>query len=277
MTPSLAEHSESYPDAVFGLSSGFFHLPAALAREWGVDEDAVLTELQVVGALGHFHFAFQDLVFDEREAPAVMCLLSDTCLLAYLDGLQALVPDRGPHYRELHRRYYDRYAAATLGDLAHREHLTPYGADELLRLGDKAAPGVTMLHVVADLAGRTEGVEAVAAALLRLCTGLQLMDDLADCVQDAVTGNRTWPVTSALLAYPELDVSDAEAVEAAVLGSGAAHGCARLAVEAFRDAARQAVDAGGGVLAELAETWRARAVRRVAGLDAAFVAAGRAP
>jgi hypothetical protein len=265
--PALAKRVSEFSDSVFGLTSGFFYLPAAQARDWGVTDDSVLTEFQAILAVGHFHFAFHDLVVDECEAPPVMCLLADACLLSYLDGLGSLVPARADAYRALHDRYYNDYAAALARDLHHREYLAPYQPDDLLGLGDKAAPGATALHVVADLAGCPERAETATRALIRLCTGLQLLDDLNDSARDAQVGNHTWPVTSALLAYPELDVQDKAAVEAAVVGSGAARGCLRLARHAFHDARRQAEEVRAFVLAELSDVWGDRCQTRQARLD----------
>jgi hypothetical protein len=50
------------------------------------------------------------------------------------------------------------------------------------------------------------------AALLRLCSGLQLLDDLHDCIENLTVNNMTWPVTSAQLAYPDRDVTDPGAI-----------------------------------------------------------------
>jgi hypothetical protein len=83
-----------------------------------------------------------------------MCPFSDACLLFYLDGLAAMASEPTAAYSKLHRDYYNMYAAATERDLVHRERLHPYTADEIMGLRDKAAPGGTVLHLVADLARR---------------------------------------------------------------------------------------------------------------------------
>jgi len=264
--PALASHMADFPFSAFGLISGFFYLTAAQGRAWGMSE-TVAAEVLTIQALGHFHFAFHDVVIDEGRAPALMCLLSDASLLCYLDGLMAMAQSRSKDYGQLHREYYNIYSAAIGRDLAHRERLCAYAADEILHLGHKAAPGATMLHLVADLAGHPECAEPAVAALLRLCTGLQLVDDLNDCADDAAVNNCTWPVTSAMLAYPDLDVTDPAAVQAAVLGSGATSGCLRLAARAFRDAMTLAQHADASVLAHLACAWHARATDRARALD----------
>ncbi|MEO3923334.1 class 1 isoprenoid biosynthesis enzyme [Micromonosporaceae bacterium B7E4] len=256
--PALAAELAGYPPAVFGLGAGFFYLPAAQAREWGCRDEDAISELLTVLALGHVHYAFQDQVVDEGGAPASMCLISDTALLGYLDGLAALVPARAARYRELHDRAYDVYCAAVLRDLGHRDGLVPYSAAELVRLGEKAAPGAVAFHLAADLAGVPELADLATTSVLRLCTGLQLVDDLHDAAEDARTGNRTWPVTAALLSYPGLDPMDGGGVEAAVVGSGVAAAGLRLAAATFRDAARYARTAGSLVVRELAEEWERR-------------------
>jgi hypothetical protein len=261
--PALASSLEHYDDAVFGLSSGFFYLPAAQAEAWGVTDDVFQHALLRTLALGHFHFAWQDQVVDEGIADPVMCLLSDSALLGYLDSLNTLADTRSRRYRNLHESYYARYAAAVARDLRHRAEVAPYDADDVLGLGDKAAPGATVIHLVADVAGvRTRGASA-ASALLRLCAGLQLLDDLADAAHDARAGNLTWPVTAALQAYPELAPDDGEGIRAAVQGSGVAGACLRLAAEAFEDAHHRAAQAGAHVLEDLAGVWARRCAQRL--------------
>jgi hypothetical protein len=258
--PSLSAGIADAPIEAFGVRVGFFYLPVAQARAWGVQDDGLLTEFLSVLAVGHYHFQVHDLVIDEGRCPAPSCLLSDVCLLSYLDGLDRLA-NGTPVYRRLHDRYYDSYAAAVVRDLAHRARLHPYSAADILGLGDKAAPGATAMHIAADLAGRDNG-RAAARAVLRLCTGLQLVDDLNDAAIDARVANWTWPVTSALLAYPDLDPLDGPGVEAAVVGSGVARAALRLAEAAFLDAALIAGDADAQVLAELAAVWMDRCQER---------------
>jgi len=101
-----------------------------------------------------------------------------------------------------------------------------------------------------------------------LSGGRQLLDDQADAAHDARTGNMTLPVTVALQAYPGLACDDEEGVRAAVLGSGAASACLRLAAEAFDDARDGAARAGADVLADLADVWSRRCAWRLATLAA---------
>lgn len=266
--PSIEPRVGKFSDAVFGLSSGFFYLPAAQAEAWGVVNPAIQSALLRALALGHFHFAWQDQVVDEGVSDAEMCLLSDIALLGYLDALDVVSEGHGQRYRRLHDRYYSRYVAAVVRDLRHRGEVVAYDTDDVLGLGDKSAPGATIFHLVADLAGVPTRGEPTASALLRLCAGLQLLDDQNDAAHDARTGNLTWPVTAALQAYPGVRREDAEGVRAAVLGSGAAASCSRLAAEAFQDARDQAADAGADVLADLASVWLRRCAQRLGMLAA---------
>jgi hypothetical protein len=257
--PAMADEIHRFPSAVFGLDSGFFHLPAAQARAWGAEPNAV-ERLRDLLAIGHLHFAFHDLVIDDGHAPAAMCVVADTSLLVYLDGLAELVPDSGRRYRSLHDRYYRDYAAAIARDLVHRNGSQPYTRADVAGLGQKAAPGLTALHVIADLTGRPDRGEPTASALLTLCTGLQLLDDLKDALEDAATGNITWPLATAMTAYPDVDVENADDLRAALVGSGAARACLNVALSAFDEAATMARAAGAMVLSELADVWHQRAV-----------------
>jgi len=266
--PVMRDEVTSYADSVFGLTSGFFYLPAAQGRCWGLRDEHVLGELLTVLALGHCHYVFQDELIDEGIAPAKLCLVSDTALLLYLDGLVDLRPTESTRYRRLHYDTYATYCAAILRDLRHRSGLVPYTASELAALGDKAAPGTVALHMVADLAGRADRAVPASTALLRLCTGLQLVDDLKDAVEDLRTGNRTWPVTAALSAYDELDAADPERVRAAVVGCGVAAGSLRLACAAFGEAAALADAADADVIADLARVWHRRAAAELRQLEA---------
>ncbi|HUY51010.1 MAG TPA: class 1 isoprenoid biosynthesis enzyme [Streptosporangiaceae bacterium] len=259
--PALAGDLESFPLSVFGLTSGFFYVTAAQGRAWGM-RDSLVSGVLTIQALGHLHFAFHDAVIDDGYAPAIMCLLSDAALLSYLQGLATLSGQPASVYQELHREYYDLYVAAIKRDLAHRDSLFGYTVDDILGLGNKAAPGAVMVQLIADLTGHPNRGQPTAQAMLRLCTGLQLVDDLNDSADDAAAGNRTWPVTSALLAYPDLDVTDRGTVEAAVAGSGVAAGCLKLAADAFADARGIAGHADATVLADLADMWHRRTLRR---------------
>jgi len=267
--PALAQQIDRMPLAVFGLDSGFFHLPAAQARSWGVPADTI-EQLQELVGVGHVHFAFQDQVIDEGNAPAALCLVAGASQLVYLDGLgdiAGVAPGSGARYRALHDRYYRAYVAAIGRDLAHRGHPRPYTPADILGLGDKAAPGATVLHLVADLAGAPDRGKPAAHALMRLCTGLQLLDDLRDVAEDAVCGNLTWPLTEALLAYPDIDTANAEQLWSAVVGSGAIRSCLAVADWSFADATRRANACGATVLAELADVWRQRAAADHAALS----------
>ncbi|MGW0557257.1 hypothetical protein ACWDZ6_24260 [Streptomyces sp. NPDC002926] len=267
--PALSTRILGLPVTVFGLGSGFFYLTAAQGRAWGMREEHI-AEVLTVQALGHCHFAFHDLVIDEGAAPAEMCLVSDACLWEYLEGVSALAVRDSRRFHALHWHYYNLYAAAIERDMAHRDRLFAYAPQDIMGLGDKAGPGATVIHLAAELAGRSSCDERPASALLRLCTGLQLVDDLNDSGLDAAVNNRTWPVTSALLAYPHVDMTDRGMIEAAVVGSGAAEGCLRLALEAFSDARALALEAEATVIADLAESWKGRTAERLQQLETAL-------
>lgn len=272
--PELTPSIDTLDARVFGLDSGFFVLPAALARTWGATDEGWIDDLLVLLALGHGHYVVQDAVIDAGRCPPELCLLSDVFLLAYLDSLAAHSPASDPgRYRVLHDRYYRWYALALTTELVHRLTLMPYTAEEIKLLGLKAAPGNTVVHLVADATGRQGSVvEDAVRAVMQLCTGLQLLDDLADLAVDHGDGNYTMPLTATLLALPEEDRSavhpDDLTVHAATTGVTAA--CIDIARSYFTLAAASAARADAPVLEALASTWHRRADARRRVVDRAL-------
>ncbi|MCE7883903.1 MAG: DUF499 domain-containing protein [Actinobacteria bacterium ATB1] len=148
---------------VFGLTSGFFYLPATQADAWGVAEESWVEELCLTLAVGHAHFAIQDAQFDAGSCPPELVLLSDVCLLEYLNLLDRF----GPDYRTRHDTYYLWYVRALSAELSHRSELRSYSAREVSELGLKAAPGNTVLHLVADDLEERQGIRTLRRDLMR--------------------------------------------------------------------------------------------------------------
>jgi hypothetical protein len=246
--------------------------------DWGIDDPSFLDELLDLLAIGHAHFAFHDRCIDENTLSPEEVLLSDVCLLEYLDGLASFShPDDPRRYRNLHDHYYGLYAAALLVELRHRRTLSQYTSREVALLGHKAAPGSTPLHVVADAAGRAASAPLLVDAVMRLCTGFQMLDDLNDITEDYHQGNLTVPISACLTRV--LRVSDlaqtngvhADTVLAATAMSGVADACIEIAIDAFGRACQIAEEAGAGVVRALAATWRARALERRAAIAEAVI------
>ncbi|SOX51427.1 hypothetical protein MAAFP003_87 [Mycobacterium ahvazicum] len=256
--PAVEPYLGSYADAVYGLKSGFFYFPILQAREWGLAEQSVLEHICVALALGHFHYSWQDKLIDEAISDPIMCLCASEALMASIDLVCDIDPHNTRDYRRMNSEYYARYTAAVLRDLAHRVTPHSYTADELLTLGEKAAPGGTVIRLIGSLTGHEGESDAVVEALILFCAGLQLVDDLGDAAIDAADGNLSWPVTSAIQAYPDLDRTNAEQVDAAVVGSGAEVACLRLATSVFTKVQCRADAISSRALCDLANAWRER-------------------
>lgn len=201
--PELAPYIVDLDARVFGLSSGFFYLPAAQASQWGIDDPEWFDGLTQLLAIGHAHFAIQDALVDAGQCPAEQVLLSDVCLLEYLNSLDRLSTETLATYRSHHDLYYRWYLRALMIELKHRRHLHSYSAEEVSVLGLKAAPGNTVLHVIADAAGRPGDSGPLVRSVMQLCTGLQIIDDLNDMSVDLSDGNFTMPLTATLLRYED--------------------------------------------------------------------------
>lgn len=277
--PELEPYIAAMPDAVFGLTSGFFYLPAAQAEAWGLSNDQWQSELLLLLALGHAHFAAQDLQIDGGNCSPELCLLSDAALLSYLDGLR----DRGPasdanRYLALHDLYYRWYVKALGVELRHRRKLWPFTRDEILLLGLKAAPGNTTLHLVADATGHSRHVDDLVRAVMQLCAGLQILDDLNDMSDDFEDGNITFPVSATLLALGVEQVSGTELDSAELyvtaVGTGIAATCTLIAQRCFDLASDSAEKATASVVRDLARVWHTRAGNRRAQLHEALEASG---
>lgn len=276
--PELSGFIASLNTAVFGLESGFFYLPVAQASAWGINDSEWLEELLLLLAIGHVHFASQDMIVDEGGCPAELCLLSDVCLLMYLDGLADHAPSSDPlRYRRLHDVYYGWYLRALTSELTHRRQLAPFAPNEIINLGLKAAPGNTIVHLIADRADRSIAADGAVRAVMQLCTGLQLLDDLNDLEVDARDGNYTMPLTSTLLAAglgPTSEVTELEELIVHAATAGVASASIDISQHFFDLAAQNAAKAGADVIADMAQTWHRRAAARRATIDDALDSEG---
>lgn len=265
VTPELSEAVLDLDTRVFGLQSGFFYLPAAQLIAWGQDDSASIHDLLVLLAIGHAHFAIQDLTVDSGRCPPELCLLSDVLLLEYLNRLESFAQPTTGYYRQMHSGYYRWYLRALSTDLRHRRSLHQYTSPEVRELGLKAAPGNTILHLVAHLAGRPDSVDSLVRAVMQLCTGLQLLDDLNDIEGDYGDGNLTVPVTSTLLSLAgsaEDQSIEASDLHAAAALAGVSTACIEMAREFFDLASASAAAADAGVVQALALTWSRRCAYR---------------
>lgn len=250
--------------AMFGVRSGFFYLPAAVGLEWGSVSPKDVGELLTTIGLGHAYFAAQDAIVDDGTAPPEVVLLSHGCFVAYLRRLLDLASPQldGDSVLELHQSHYSDYVAALSVELDHRKALRPFTNDDVRQLGFKASPGNVVLEVVGAL-GRIPRArtESLCDAVMILCAGMQLVDDLNDLVGDRRRGIDTYP--AAQLRHEVLEPLACPSPADEMLfplaaASGVATETVELARELFRSAASLAAEAGSAVTAALCGTWAHR-------------------
>lgn len=258
-----AESLSDLGQRVFGLHSGFFYMPLAQLRQWGVRDVQLSQYLAVTMALGHAHFAIQDALIDRGVARPDLILASDACVLLYLDRLVTLATDLGlsnpKRFLDLHRRYYRVYTAAVLAQERHRDSVRSYSAKELFRIGDRGAPIFTVMHLVADASGRSQAGSALGISVRWMCTGLQMHDDLDDLREDYAIGLLG---PAATLACEQLVAKTSAAaipgvdnVEEVVYLGGVARNCLTVARHCFHRSYETALAVGARFLADLAVHW----------------------
>lgn len=273
--PSMHEDIARLPKAVFGVRGGFFYLPAALCLEWAALDE--VNDLLTALALGHSYFAFQDLMIDEGGASGEFCLISHGALMEYFTRLARWIVAPSPEavLLEAHHRNYLRYVEAQAIELNHRRQLYPYSWREVQGAGGKAAPGNTILEIIAMRCGvGPNRTTALIDSVMSLCAGLQVIDDLNDLAIDHRDGNATFPLTEVLVKVLDLPMGSAVSgadIELAAAASGVADACCRIADRLFARSMEEALLADALVVEELASTWRARVTSRRARLGEAAV------
>lgn len=273
--PAFQAEIDKLPLSVFGLNSGFFYLPAALASEWAAPiptEDFLVTL-----AVGHVFFAFQDSIVDGGTASPELCMIAHDALFEYLQRIGAIGwPSVSPAVElaqaiESHRRNYLLYSAAIANDLRHRNVLNRYTSPEIASLGWKAAPCNTPFEVVAARSGRPECVPNLLEAVKYFCAGLQLMDDLSDLAVDHADGNMTMALSHTLLHLKDAGLehrsADVDDILFAAEMSGISRVSCQLAHRMFSVAKEFADRVEATPLAELCDAWTARAVQRIELID----------
>jgi hypothetical protein len=273
--PAFHDEIDELPLSVFGLNSGFFYLPAALASDWVAP--VPMEDFLVALAVGHVFFAFQDSVVDGGAAPPELCLIAHDALFEYLRRIAAIGwPGTSPaaeltHAIESHRRNYRLYSAAIANDLRHRKVWERYTSSEIANLGWKAAPCNTPFEVVAARSGRQEQVPELLEAVKHFCAGLQLMDDLSDLAVDHADGNMTMALSHTLLHLREAGLehrrADVDDVLFAAEMTGVSRASCRMAVRMFAVAKELADRVKATPVAELCDAWSVRAVRRIELID----------
>lgn len=269
--PAFEVEIDKLPLSVFGLNSGFFYLPAALALEWAAP--IPMKDFLVTLAVGHVFFAFQDSIVDGGAAPSELCMVAHDALLEYLQRIGAIGwPSTSPaaelvHAIESHRRNYLLYSATIANDLRHRRGLNRYTSLEIANLGWKAAPCNTPFEVVAARSGRQEHIPHLLDAVKHFCAGLQLMDDLSDLAVDHADGNMTMALSHTLLHMKDAGLEHRSANVGDILFAAEMTGVSRASCQMALRMFAVAKEIADGVeaipLAELCDAWTRRAVQRI--------------
>jgi len=180
---AVFEQLRGDPVRLYGVDSGFFYLPLAMALFFGDDQPESLLELATTIAVGHGHFAIMDQVLDARTVslpliPAAQIMLS--CYLSRMDRSYGAVFD----VRAAHDASYLPYAEAALTEHSQRGTLRSQLDADLSQLGAKSAPACMPLRAILTRAGEEDRCDAVESAFLSFADALQLLDDLADLRPD---------------------------------------------------------------------------------------------
>ncbi|MFB8005214.1 hypothetical protein [Nocardia sp. NPDC056000] len=269
--PAFQAEIDRLPLSIFGLNSGFFYLPPALASGWAAS--IPMEEFLVALAVGHVFFAYQDSIVDGGVTSPELCIIAHEALFEYLRRIAVIGwPDASPmsdlsHALESHRRNYLLYSAAISNDLLHRGNLYRYTPPEITNLGWKAAPCNTPFEVVAARAGRQDGIPVLLEAVKHFCAGLQLMDDLSDLAIDHADGNMTMALSHTLLHLKDAGLEHRSAEVDDILFAAEVSGVSRvscqMALRMFAVAKELADQVEATPLAELCDAWAVRVGHRL--------------
>lgn len=268
---SLGRVAACLPKAAFGVESGYFHIPIAQAIDWGVDDEEWLRQAAITFGVGHLYYAVHDTLVDSGHVASDVAVLMDVAHTLYLCRLADLGVDRA-EILTMQRRTTDVYGRALLRERRHRGLLAAFTSDEVMRLGEKAAPGAMTLLTVARKAGRDVVLDRLIAAQTWLCTAFQLHDDLEDIHDDWADTNWTFPITlglqaiganECLTASDEARLPDIDAVIDALYLSGGAMAILRLALHALGRARACLAGVDAAVLLGLVEVIERRTRERL--------------
>ncbi|MFA7763490.1 hypothetical protein [Streptomyces sp. NRRL S-448] len=268
--PSLDATVRELPRKAFGLDSGFFYMPLAQAMEWGETDGSWLEEVATVFGLGHLYYVLHDQLVDRGRLSPRQAVLMDTALGLYMT-CGARLGTGSAHFLLSHGAGSAAYAEALLRDIAHNEQPEHgYSADDVFRLGEKAAPGLLALVVAASRCRRTASITDLSRAVTDLCSGLQLLDDLQDLREDWHHHNVTFPASLAIgalgptdpLLSPFVSYTADDALNALYLSGGAA-AALRLALRCLERARASLSRTDAGVVLGMVNTWAERAAEQL--------------
>ncbi|WP_438854537.1 squalene/phytoene synthase family protein [Agromyces sp. M3QZ16-3] len=164
--------------------------------------------------------------------------------------------DAFPRVVDSQRRAAALYTRAVRREVDHREDTDrPFTPADLLTLGDRAAPLVSIVAVMCELANRFDSAGDLVGGILRLCTALQLVDDLQDIGTDLRDSNPTWPAKSLASAYPGIEEWPAGMTYSALSATGLLKNALELAEREADGAASALADLDADVIAAWALAW----------------------
>lgn len=154
-----------------------------------------------------------------------------------------------------------------MNDLSHRQTLTPYSPREIIALGNKAAPGNSVLEVIARRSGKTSLADELVDAVMSLCAALQVIDDLNDLQLDFEQGNITMPLTMAMLQIKSVGVDPWTVSKGDLLGvaylAQVPRACCEVALLLLDEAATASQRADSSAVYDLARVWTRRTNERL--------------
>jgi hypothetical protein len=243
--------------ASYGVNSGFFYAPAAQLWEWGIRSEYLLGELLELSSMIHFVYRVEDAVYDAAKVDVTGTLRAGATRYIAL-GKYAAMMSRAGHVPtfDTWSTAYREYAKSIRTELQHRtDPSRKYESEEILRLGNRAAPLAVVVDLMCALGNRTDSTKPITGAVLRLCTALQLVDDLQDLPDDIADGNLTWPAKVVLNAYPAAQGWEPNRVHAAADHLGVRKASLEIGAAQARTAAQDLSLAGAECLADLSSAW----------------------
>lgn len=240
-----------------GVASGFFYLPVAQLVNWGINDEAVLDRILDLIYLTHLIYRVEDDAIDEGKSNPTLIIKAGVARhRANAIVLDLVGPDGLADGLQSQRAAYEKYARAVLVEIQHRaDPSRRFYPDEILSLGDRAAPLVVVALTICHVANRRNTLDLLMEGILRLCTALQLVDDLQDVETDLANANPTWPAKSLRATYPDIETWPRRGIYGAVEALGLRNAALRIAEQEARCALRLLSDSEADVVADWAMSW----------------------
>lgn len=270
VSPSASRLLATIPNMAFGIDSGFFYLPSAIGLEWGAS-DSDLEWLQTTVALGHIYYVIQDLVVDDGLSRRDWFIVAEAALTLYLARLADFDRRRMSSFLTMHLRQLEAFHGTLELEARRRSEVWAPTARDLVNLGNKALPGLTVVSI-ASFASDRKG-DSLTPGVLSLCAALQIEDDLLDLEADWRSGLVSPPAALALTRVMgikegpfERGAIDVNRLLGAVMLSGVASGLLQFADRLYEMAGVVAAQYGSLTLSNIVARHRFRLSKKLAQL-----------